>query len=162
MSWQITILQRLQLRKRWSPRLYQIQQHFSKQREPSSFRRDRRSVNFGVKMSCVLVCLLLCFRNGHLICVVFFFVLFFYDSRFWQSSRQGERQHLQIMSGTAAQYEEIELLSSLTLFRVHLLRYAPNDVPCFQHHLEHLKTPSLPPPPQLLKERILLRGTHNI
>lgn len=28
-------------------------------------------------MSCVLVCLLLCFRNGHLICVVCVFCFFF-------------------------------------------------------------------------------------
>lgn len=29
-------------------------------------------------MSCVLVCLLLCFRNGHLICVVCVFFVFFF------------------------------------------------------------------------------------
>lgn len=29
-------------------------------------------------MSCVLVCLLLCFRNGHLICVVFFVFFCFF------------------------------------------------------------------------------------
>uniref|UniRef100_A0A3Q3NGF3 RNA-binding protein 14 n=1 Tax=Mastacembelus armatus TaxID=205130 RepID=A0A3Q3NGF3_9TELE len=87
-----------------------------------------------------------------IICTLYISLL----TRFWQSSRQGERQHLQILSVTAAQSEEIEPPSFLTLFQVPSLRYEPNDVPCCQHHLEDLKTPQLAP--YLLKGQILLLG----
>lgn len=78
--------------------------------------------------------------------------------RFWQSSKQGEKQQLQRTSGTAAQSEGIEHPSCPTLFQVPSLRFDPNAAPCCRHHLEDLK--SRPLPPTLLKGQILLLGTH--